>query len=472
MKRMKLYINGEWVDGLGKEYIDVENPATNEIIAQVPRGNKDDVDKAAIASKNAFKTWQFVPVQERISLMKRVIKNMKENRERLVKTVMDELGSPYKVSSARQVDPYLNEMEAFCNIARDFPYEVKRNTTLVRREPIGVVGALTPWNFPLCEVEKKVIPAILAGCCVILKPSQVTPLTAYILAECIDAAGIPKGVFNLVTGAGSEVGNAIASHEDVDMISFTGSTDAGREVARLAMVNIKRIMLELGGKSASVILHGANHEIALNYTLNTVFLNSGQTCNATTRLLVPRDELAIIEKEIIEKTATYVFGKTDDPNADIATLASRKQFDKVKSYIEIGIEEDARVLLGEVPADCKPGEGYYIKPFVFTDVNRNMRIAKEEIFGPVLVVIPYDTVEEAVEIANDSIYGLGGAVFGPQDKATDIARLIRTGTIFVNDGIRDHYSTFGGYKQSGIGREGGLEGFSEFLEVKSIFVNS
>lgn len=468
MPEMKLYIDGCWVEGVNRRFIEVENPATNQVIARVVRGDKADVDKAVAAARRAFQTWQFAPLAERIRLMEKVVAGLVANRARLIETITLELGSPYKVSRDVHVDPFILEAENFVEIARSFHYEVKRPGSVVRREPVGVVGGLTPWNFPLEQIEKKVIPALLAGDVVVLKPSQLTPLTAGILAELINAAGFPKGVFNLVTGVGGEVGNALASHPDVDMISFTGSTDAGREVGRLALGTIKKLALELGGKSAAVVLAGADYELAVKAVLDTVYLNAGQTCNAFTRMVVPKAELRKIEEVILRQTANYKFGTSDDPEADISTLASRKQYDRVKAYVELGVLEDARMLLGEIPGESV--KGYYIKPVVFCDVARGMRIAQEEIFGPVLAVLSYDTEEEAVEIANDSIYGLAGAVFGPKDKANEIARKLRTGTVYVNDAQWDVHAPFGGYRQSGLGREGGVEGYEEFFEIKTIYV--
>lgn len=465
----KMYIDGAWVAGSDDRFIAVENPATGETIAKIPRGNRQDVDKAVKAARAAFETWQFEPLEGRIRRMEQVVAGLKANRERLIATITQELGSPYKVSRDMHVDPFLLEAETFVETAKTFHYEVQRPCSIVRREPVGVVGGLTPWNFPLEQIEKKVVPALLAGNCVVLKPSQQTPLTAYILTELIDQAGYPKGVYNLVTGAGGEVGNALAAHEGVDMISFTGSTEAGREVGRLALGNIKKVALELGGKSAAVLLPGGDHRLAVKAVLDTVYFNAGQTCNALTRMVVPKAELAAVEEEILRQTSDYSFGTADDPDADISTLSSQKQYDKVKYYIQLGIEEGARVLLGGVPAPAE--RGYYIRPVVFTDVKREMRIAQEEIFGPVLVVLPYGEEEEAVSIANDSIYGLAGAVFGPQDKANAVARRLRTGTVYVNNGQWDVHAPFGGYKQSGLGREGGVEGYEEFFEIKTLYTD-
>lgn len=464
----KLYINGEWIDGNGGEFIEIENPANKEIIAKVPRGNKEDIDKAVSYAKKALKTWQYETLENRVNLMQKVVDGLKENRELLIETITKELGSPYKVSRDVHVDPFILEAENYIKIAKEFEYEKKLEKSIIRREPVGIVGGLTPWNFPLEQIVKKVVPALLAGNCVVLKPSQMTPLTAYILTEMIDKAGYPKGVYNLVCGRGGEVGNALAIHEDIDMISFTGSTEAGRDVARLALNTIKKLALELGGKSATILLEGGDYELGVKATLDTVYLNAGQTCNAYTRLLVPREDLKVVEDIILKQTDDYKFGTPEEKNVDIGPLASKKQFDRVKEYIEIGIKEGARMLLGEVPTDCE--NGYYIKPVVFTDVNNEMQIAQEEVFGPVLVVIPYENEENAIEIANDSIYGLAGSVFGPEDKAREVARKMRTGTVYVNEGEWDVNAPFGGYKQSGLGREGGEEGYSEFLEIKSIYV--
>ena len=462
----KLYIDGAWVEGETGAMIDIEDPATHEVVARVPRGSEKDVDKAVQAARKAFETWQYTPLETRVELMKKVVAGLKSRRQELIETITKELGSPYTVSADVHTDPFLLEAEHYIEVAANFQYEVRRNTSVVRREPVGVVGGLTPWNFPLEQIEKKVVPALLAGNCVVLKPSQFTPLTAYILTEEIDKAGYPHGVFNLVTGRGGEVGNALSLHPDVDMISFTGSTDAGREVARMGLTNIKKIALELGGKSAAVFLKGGDWENGVKGVLDTVMLNAGQTCNALTRTLVPRDELAKAEEILVRQAAEYKFGPMDDPATTLGPLSSRKQFDRVKKYIELGIEEGARVLIGGVPED---NGSYVAEPTIFSDVTRNMRIAQEEIFGPVLVVLPYDTVEEAVEIANDSIYGLAGAVYGPEEEANMVARQMKTGTVYVNEGQWDVASPFGGYKQSGLGREGGVEGYEEFLEVKTIY---
>ncbi len=465
----KLYINGEWVDGVSGEFIEIENPATLKVFAKVPRGNEDDVNKAVEAAKEAFKTWQFTGIEERISFMEKVCDYLKSNVDLLTDTIINELGCGYNFTHDVHVLDFVGEACNYVENAKKYEFETKLSKSIIRREPVGVVGGLTPWNFPLEQIVKKVVPALLAGNCVVLKPSQMTPLTAYILTDAIDKAGFPKGVFNLVTGKGAEVGNALALHKDVDMISFTGSTDGGREVAKLALSNIKKLALELGGKSAAVLLKGADYEHGIKCVLDTVFLNSGQTCNAFTRLLAPKDELLKVEKLVLEMSKNYKVGDPSDHSNDIGPMASKKQFDRVKKYVEIGVNEGAKMILGDVPKDCS--NGYYIDPVVFSNVNNSMTIAQEEIFGPVLVIIPYETEDEAVEIANDSIYGLAGAVYGPSDEAAlSFAKKVRTGSIFVNKGTWDVNAPFGGYKQSGLGREGGIEGFEEFLEIKTIYI--
>lgn len=468
MDYKKIYINGEWIDGDSGDFIDVENPADKSIIAQVPRGNADDINKAVIAAKNAFPLWREVDLNKRIKIIKSVIDKMRENIDDMAETVVLELGSGYEFSRDTHIVSYIDEAENYLSIAKDYEYEKVQEHSIIRREPKGVIGCLTPWNFPLEQIVKKVFPALINGNTVVLKPSQITPLTAYKLMKIFDESDIPKGVINMVTGSGREIGNALASHEDVDMMSFTGSTTGGREVGREALGTIKSIVLELGGKSATILIEGGNYESGIQSTLDTTFLNSGQTCNATTRLIAPRKDKKIVENIILEKTKEYKVGNPSDKSVDIGPLSTQKQFDKVKGYVKEGIEEGATVLLGEVPENSD--KGYYFAPFVFTDVKNNMVIAQEEIFGPVLCVIYYNDLQEAIDIANDSKYGLGGLVVGPKDKAMEVARKIETGSIYVNDADWDMNAPFGGYKQSGIGREGGREGFEEFLEIKTIYI--
>lgn len=464
----KLFIDGKWIAPFSGEWIEVENPADFTIIGSVPRGDGHDVDLAVEAASRAFVTWSVTPVAERIAFMEHVLHYLEENKALLVDLEIKELGAPRDWAERAHVKMPIGRLRNYIRLMKMFEFEEHLEFSVVVKEPIGVVGCITPWNYPLGQVMQKVVPAILCGNTVVLKPSQMTPLSAMILAKAFEASGIPAGVFNLVTGKAGEVGNALAKHPKVDMISFTGSTSAGKEVGKLALDSIKKVALELGGKSANIILEGADFETAVRSGLSSCYDNTGQTCAAWTRMLVPRKHQTEIEAMVVSLTKGYIVGDPSDSLTHIGPLASRKQYDKVRSYIELGIKEGARVLLGEVP-DAEPSAGYYVKPFVFTDVDNAMTIAQEEIFGPVICIIPYDTVDEAIKIANDSIYGLAGAVFGPDAEAKRVARAIRTGTIYVNNGKRDNDAPFGGYKQSGIGREGGVYGIEEFLEVKALF---
>ncbi len=467
MDYTKLYINGEWVDSNSKEFIEVENPATREIIGRVPRANKADIDYAVKSAKEAFETWQYTDLSARISLMEALMEELYKRADDFADMIVKELGRGRDFALKTHTIPYIKDGENYIRIAKEYEFEKDMGDHIIRKEPIGVVAALTPWNYPLGQVTKKVIPAILTGNTIILKPSQNTPLVAYILADAIDKVGFPKGVFNLVTGAGGEVGNLLVEHKDVNMVTFTGSTKSGREVAQRAMKGIKRIALELGGKSPSVILRGADIELAVKRTLDSVYNNTGQTCSAYTRLLVPEDEKEKIEEVVIKMTKEYPFGDPALSPKNIGPVISERQFFKVKSYIEKGVEEGARLIYGEVPKDYD--KGYYIKPVVFSDVDNNMVIAKEEIFGPVLCIIPYKDKEEAIKIANDTEYGLAATVFGPEAEAREVANKIKAGNVNVNNGRFTRNAPFGGFKESGLGREGGVFGMEEFLEIKAIF---
>lgn len=463
----KLYINGEWVKPHSKEIIEVENPANKKIIGSVPAADKEDVNLAVAAAKEAFKTWQFSSLDQRIELINKLLDELKLTVDLMAQTIVKELGCGISFAKSSHVIPYLDDIENHLKIIGDYKFEERHDDYIIFKEPVGVIGALTPWNYPLGQIIKKLTPALLAGNTIVLKPSQKTPLIAFLLTKAIDRANFPKGVFNLVSGRGSEVGNLLAKHKDIDMVTFTGSTKGGIEVSKLAAEDVKRVSLELGGKSAAIILKDADYRLALKKTLDKVYLNTGQSCSAYSRLLVPRGEKEVIEELIIEMTKEYKFGDPSDTDRVIGPVSSKKQFDKVSYYINKGIEEGAKLLLGEVPKESK---GYFIGPTVFTDVTNDMEIAQNEIFGPVLSIIAYDTVEEAIEIANDSLYGLSGGVFGPEEKAFKVASKIRTGTIVINNGSQLHKAPFGGFKHSGIGREGGKYGLEEFLEIKTMFI--
>lgn len=469
VKEYGMFINGEWIEGESGTFIEVENPATREIIAKVSRGNEADCNKAVAAAKRAFPAWAAVSPTERANLIRRVGKILSAKRDEIAAIITAELGMPIRYSAAYHVDGPINECGVFADFAENFEYEKKQAGGYILREPVGVVAGLTPWNYPLDQITLKLLSAVAAGNTVVLKPSQLAPLSALAFAEVFVEAGAPAGVFNVVTGAGGEVGNILAVHPDVSMISFTGSTAAGKEVGKLAVgSNVKKIALELGGKSAMIVLEDGDISAAVDKVLSSSFMNSGQTCCAYTRLLIPASRKDEIEAMIVEKAGKFVVGNPTDPGTDIGPVISAKAYEKIRSYIRLGIEEGARMLVGEIPQDA--GDGYYIHPVVFTDVKNNMRIAQEEIFGPVLVVITYATEEEAVEIANDSPYGLDGAVFGAPKHAYQIAKQLKTGDVHIN--AAPFYPTFpfGGYKESGLGREGSIYGFEEYLEIKSVYI--
>lgn len=463
----KLYINGEWITPDTKDLIEVENPANKEIFERVPRSNEKDVLLAIESAKEAFETWQYTELDERLNLMTKFVDILNNNLDTMAKVIVKELGTVYNTALNGHLIGYIKDIENYIGIARNYEYEEEFDGYIVRREPYGVVGALTPWNYPFGQITKKVVPALLAGNTVVLKPSQATPLIAYYFAQAIHDAGFPKGVFNLVTGRGSEVGNLIAKHEDVEVISFTGSTSGGIEVGKIAMETVKKSILELGGKSASILLEDADIDLALEVVLNTVYSNVGQTCSALTRMFAPRSLKEELERKLIEKTGEYKFGDPGDEENNVGVLTSQAQFDKVGSFIQKGIDAGANLLIGELPTDGS--KGYYIDPVVFTEVENTMEIAQKEIFGPVLSVIYYEDVEEAIKMANENPYGLSGAVFGNEEKAQYVARKMKTGMVIINDGTRTHAAPFGGYKHSGIGREGGRYGFEEYLEIKTIF---
>lgn len=467
MNYEKIYINGNFVPSFGNDMIKVENPADKEIVGTVPASNEEDINMAVKSAKEAFSSWKETSIDERISFVEKILEEMEKIQDEMAEIISKELGCPLSFAKETHVVPYLKDMKNYLTIAKDYKFEERYEKYIVKKEPYGVVAALTPWNYPLGQIMKKLSPALLAGNTLVLKPSKQTPLVAYKLTEAIDKSGLPKGVFNLTPGRGSEVGNILSKHKDVDMISFTGSTDGGREVSKLALEGIKNITLELGGKSPSLILKGADYNLAVEKTLDSIYMNVGQSCSAFSRLLVPREDKENIEKMIVEKTKNYVFGNPEDPETMIGALSSKKQFDKVKYYINKGVEEGAKLLIGEIPEESN---GYYVGPTVFTNVDNSMEIAQNEIFGPVLSVIAYDNLDEALEIANDVKYGLSSAVFGPEEEALEFANKIRAGEVIVNTGSSLHKAPFGGYKHSGIGREGGKYGLEEFLETKAVFV--
>ncbi|HUQ39693.1 MAG TPA: aldehyde dehydrogenase family protein [Acidimicrobiales bacterium] len=467
--RDKLYIDGAWVASTGTKSIDVINSTTEEVMGSVPEGTPDDVDKAVKAAKAAFATWSQTSKEERGKYLQRITEGLQARMNDIATTVAGEVGMPLNLSTMIQAGLPLMTFGSMAGLLDTYAFEEQVGNSLIVKEPVGVVGAITPWNYPLHQIAAKVAPALAVGCTVVLKPSEVAPLNAFILAEVIDEVGLPAGVFNLVTGVGPVVGEAIASHPDVDMVSFTGSTRAGKRVSELAAQTIKRVALELGGKSPNVILDDADLEKAVPAGVGGAFLNSGQTCSALTRMLVPRAKLAEVEALAVTAAEGFTPGDPMVAGSRLGPLVSDAQRKRVRDYIQKGQDEGAKLLTGGVEPPEGLDKGYFVRPTVFSDVTTDMTIAQEEIFGPVLSILPYDTEEEAIAIANDSIYGLAGAVWsGDPERAKRVARQIRTGQVDVNGGGFNPAAPFGGYKQSGNGRELGKFGLEEFLEIKSM----
>jgi len=467
--RDKLYIDGSWVPSTGSKTIDVINSTTEEVMGRIPEGTPEDVDRAVRAAAAAFPAWSQTSREERGKYLQRITEGLGARMQDIATTIAGEVGMPINLSMMIQAGLPTMTFGSMAQICDSFPFEEQVGSSVVVREPVGVVGAITPWNYPLHQIAAKVAPALAAGCTVVLKPSEVAPLNAFILAEIIDEIGLPAGVFNLVSGVGPVVGEAIAAHPMVDMVSFTGSTRAGRRVSELASQSVKRVALELGGKSANVILDDADLERAVTDGVTKCFLNSGQTCSALTRMLVPRDKLAQAEEIAGRAAETFTPG---DPFADtsrLGPLVSAAQRDRVRSYIAKGVEEGATLVTGGAEAPEGLDKGFFVRPTVFSNVRTDMTIAQEEIFGPVLSILPYDTEEEAIAIANDTIYGLAGGVWSADaDRAKRVARQMRTGQVEINGGSFNPLAPFGGFKQSGNGRELGKFGLEEFLEVKSL----
>ena len=469
LERDKLYIDGAWVPSTGTGTIDVVNSTTEEVMGRIPDGTPEDVDAAVKAAKAAFGPWSQISVEERAKYLGRITEGLQARMDEVATVVSQEVGMPKNLSLIVQAGLPLATFSNTAAIVADYVFEEQVGNSLVVKEPVGVVGAITPWNYQLHQIAAKVAPALAAGCTVVLKPSEVAPLNAFILAEIIDEVGLPAGVFNLVTGVGPVVGEAIAAHPDVDMISFTGSTRAGKRVSELAAGRVARVALELGGKSPNVILDDADLEKAVADGVGKAFLNSGQTCSALTRMLVPRSLLAEVERIAVKTAEKYSPGDPFGERVRMGPLVSDVQRERVRGYIQKGVDEGAKLLTGGVEAPEGLDQGFFVRPTVFSDVRTDMTIAQEEIFGPVLAIIPYDDEEEAVRIANDTVYGLAGGVWsGDAERAKAVARQIRTGQVEINGGSFNPLAPFGGYKQSGHGRELGKFGLEEFLETKSM----
>src|SRR3954447_2893330 len=467
--RTELYIGGAWVAPTGDETIEVVNASTEEVMGRIPQGSPADVDAAVAAARDAFEGWSTTPAEQRAELCAAISGKLQDRQEELAALIASELGMPVKLAAMIQAGLPIMTFGSMPQILEQVVWEEQVGNSLVVREPVGVVGAITPWNYPLHQIAAKVAPAMAAGCTVVLKPSEVTPLNAFVLAEVMDEVGVPAGVFNLVTGTGPVVGEAIASHPGVDMVSFTGSTRAGKRVSELASQTVKPVALELGGKSPNVILDDADLERAVIDGIGKCFLNSGQTCSALTRMLVPREQLPVVEEIAKAAAEAATVGDPFDESTRLGPLVSDAQRERVRGYIEKGVAEGARIVTGGAEAPEGKDRGYYVRPTVFSDVTPDMTIAQEEIFGPVLAIIPYDDEADAVRIANDSIYGLAGGVWSAdEERAKAVARRIRTGQVEINGGVFNPLAPFGGYKQSGHGRELGRFAVEEFLQVKSL----
>ncbi|HEX7668535.1 MAG TPA: aldehyde dehydrogenase family protein, partial [Polyangiaceae bacterium] len=452
----KLYIGGEWTPASGKGSFDVINASTEEVMGKIPAGDATDVDRAVKAAKAAFDGWSRTTPAERAEYLQKIQAGLAARSDEIAETIAGEVGMPLPLSKMIQAGLPTLTFGATAALAATYEFEEQAGNSVVVKEPVGVVGCITPWNYPLHQIAAKVAPALAAGCTVVLKPSEVAPLSAFILAEIIDAVRLPRGVFNLVSGDGQTVGEAISGHADVDMVSFTGSTAAGKRVSEVASKTVKRVALELGGKSANIVLDDADLTKAVKAGVQNCYLNSGQTCSAWTRMLVPKakhDEAVQIAKKAAEG---FTPGSAFEATTRLGPLVSKTQRDRVRGFIKKGVEEGATLVTGGAEQPENLPKGYFVKPTVFANVKNSMTIAQQEIFGPVLCIIPYENEEDAIKIANDSVYGLGGGVWsGDPERAKRVARRIRTGQIDINGGGFNPLAQFGGYKQSGRGREYG-----------------
>ncbi|MBA3910662.1 MAG: aldehyde dehydrogenase family protein [Rhodobacter sp.] len=465
---LKFYINGQWVDPISKVRMGVENPATEEIVCEVAMGSSEDADRAILAARAAFDGWTYRPVAERIAVVKRLLEVYNAHYEDFAQAMSTEMGAP--ITWARDAQAWAGQVhiEATIKAAEEMVWEYNRGTTRIIYEGIGVCSLITPWNWPMNQIACKVAPALIAGCTMVLKPSEIAPLSGTLFAQVCHDAGVPAGVFNLVHGAGPEVGARMSSHPEVDMVSFTGSTRAGTAIAAAAAPTVKRVAQELGGKSPNIILPTANIAEAVAAGVTAVMSNTGQSCDAPTRMLVPRDRQAEALAVAKEAAEAIVIGDPRDEATVMGPLISRLQFDKVQRLIQAGIDEGATLVTGGVGRPADLNRGWFVRPTVFGDVVNAMTISKEEIFGPVLAIQPYDSIEDAIAQANDTVYGLAAYIAGPVEDAKPVARRLRAGTVNLNYPDWDTSAPFGGYKQSGNGREYADWGIHDFCEVKGI----
>jgi aldehyde dehydrogenase (NAD+) len=463
---LKFYIDGQWVDPIEPKSLDVDNPTTEQVSGKIALGTAADVDKAVKAARKAFATWSQTIREERLDVLQAILAEYQKRASDLADAVTEEMGAPASLAAGPQVALGMGHLATAIDVLKNYEFEEHHGSTLVVKEPIGVCGLITPWNWPINQIACKVYPALATGCTMVLKPSEVAPYSAQIFTEIIDAAGVPAGVYNLVYGDGPGVGVALSSHPDIDMVSFTGSTRAGIDVARNAAATVKRVTQELGGKSPNIVLDDDAFAQSVAAGATVMMLNSGQSCNAPSRMLVPnsrKDEAVAVAKATLEQVKV---GDPDDKSA-IGPVASKAQFDKIQGLIQKGIDEGATVVIGGLGRPDGLDTGYYVKPTVFSDVTNDMTIAREEIFGPVLCILGYDDLDQALEIANDTEYGLAGYVSAADlDTAREVARRIRAGSVAINHAF-DMNAPFGGYKRSGNGREWSEFGFHEYLEIKS-----
>ncbi len=465
----KFLIGGRWVRPHGSGWFEVHDASTEEVVGRVPSGDAVDADHAARAARAAFEGWALAKPKERAEVLRCIADGVHARRKDLVEVIISELGAPRPMTEQFMVDFPVSTLRFYADLLGEYSFEEKIGNSLVIKEPVGVVAAITPWNYPLHQIVAKVGPALAAGCSIVVKPSEVVPLSCFMFAEIVDRAGAPPGVFNFLTGAGPVVGEALATHPEIDMVSFTGSTAAGRRVAQLAAATVKKVSLELGGKSANVILDDADFEKAVRAGTGHAFINSGQTCASWTRMLVPRARQEEAERIAKEEAESFTVGDPRSGRFRYGPLVSKAQQERVRAYIRSGLQEGARLVTGGLEQPAGLPKGYYVKPTVFAGVSSRMRIAQEEIFGPVLTIIPYDDEDDAIRIANDTIYGLGGAVWSRDlERAKRVARRIRTAQLDINGAPFNPIAPFGGCKQSGNGRELGRYGLEEFLEPKAL----
>ena len=464
----QFYIDGKWVDPISSTPCEVVNPANEQAYATIPLGTAQDVDAAVAAAKAAFPSFSQTTREERIDLLEKVIAEYGNRMDDMAHAIMEEMGAPINLAKAAQAPSGIGHLMQALEVLKSYEFESELNGTQIHKEPIGVCGLITPWNWPVNQVACKVAPALATGCTMVLKPSEVAPISSIIWTEIMDAAGVPAGVFNLIMGEGPSVGEAMSAHPDIDMMSFTGSTRGGIAVAKGSADTVKRVSQELGGKSANIILDDANLEKAVGGGVAHCMMNTGQSCNAPTRMLVHRsqhDQAVAIAKATAESIA---IGDPTSTDTVMGPVVNAAQFSKIQGLIQTAIDEGTEVVCGGVGRPDGIDTGYYVKPTIFGNVTNDMTIAREEVFGPVLAILPYDTDEEAVAIANDTVYGLAGYVSGSDERAMNVAKKIRAGMVQINSASLPSHAPFGGYKQSGNGREWGEHGFDEFLEVKAI----